>query len=86
VAIGAYVNITVSIGGVTIPSLIGLSPADASSLLTSGGLFPDASPQFACIDPGEVIGQDDAGTLVAPGATVHFTWDSGTRKTCDIIK
>lgn len=80
---GSPVNFTVSTGGVYLPNLRSLPQSSATSTITGLGLVPSISSTRACINPGDVLTQGpEAGTLVAPGSTVHITIDSGTYKDC----
>jgi hypothetical protein len=74
------VNLTVSLGAVTVPSLNSFTLADATDTLSGIGLTVDISYQRACIDPGRVIGQTPSrGAVLAPGSGVHLTVDSGAK-------
>jgi hypothetical protein len=74
------VNLTVSLGAVTVPPLDSFTIADAADTLSGIGLTVDISYQRACIDPGRVIGQTPSGgAVLAPGSSVHLTVDSGTK-------
>jgi PASTA domain len=80
---GSPVNFTVSTGGKYVPDLLSLPQSGATSAITRLGLVPSISSTRACINPGDVLTQGPAaGTLVAPGSTVHITIDSGTYKNC----
>jgi PASTA domain len=80
---GSGVNFTVSSGGAIVPNLKSLSQGSATGAITGLGLVPSVSFSKTCTDPNDVIMQSPpAGTLVAPGSTVHITVDSGTRQTC----
>jgi PASTA domain len=80
---GSPVNFTVSTGGAYVPNLLSLPQSSATSAITRLGLVPSISSTRACINPGDVLTQGPAaGTLVAPGSTVHITIDSGTYKNC----
>jgi hypothetical protein len=84
---GSAVNISLSVGAVTVPSVLSLTKSAAISKLNSVGLGASASSQKACIDPGLVIAQfTSADSLVAPGSSVSFVVDSGTLKSCGVIK
>jgi beta-lactam-binding protein with PASTA domain len=81
------VNLTVSLGAVTVPTLNSLSLAEATHTLNGLGLAVGISYQAACIEPGNVIAQTpDPGVVVAPGSTVRITVDSGTSRTCGPLK
>ena len=82
---GSPVNLTVSTSGVYLPNLASLPQSSAISTITGLGLVPSVSSRRACVNPGDVLTQGPpAGTLVAPGSTVHITIDSGTFKNCVI--
>jgi beta-lactam-binding protein with PASTA domain len=85
--LGSPVNLTISLGAVTVPALRSLSLADATRTLTATGLIASISYLAACIEPGHVISQGpDQGVLVAPGSTIRITVDSGTPRTCGSTK
>lgn len=77
---GSPVDLTVSDGQVSVPSLSGLSQADATTVLaalglTAGTVTVKSSPQA----PGTVIGQSPApATVVAPGSAVALTTANGS--------
>jgi len=74
------VNLTVSLGAVTVPDLNSFTLADATDTLSGIGLTVGISYQRACMDPGLVIGQTPSpGAVLAPGSSVHLTVDSGTK-------
>jgi hypothetical protein len=80
---GSGMALTVSTGGVYLPNLLYLSQANATADIRALGLVPSVSFSKQCINPGDVLVESPlAGTLVAPGSTVHITVDSGTRQTC----
>lgn len=73
--------------GVTVPNLISLAQSEATSDISALGLAPKVISSKKCIDPGDVLIQNPgAGTPVPPGSTVTITIDSGTFKSCKIIK
>jgi Putative Ig domain/PASTA domain len=79
----AMTSFTWTVTGVTVPNVLGETEPAAASLITGLGLAPSVSTQKACIDPAHVITQTpDAGAVVAPGASVRITVDSGTLATC----
>jgi len=85
--LGSPVNLTISLGAVTVPALRSLSLADATRTLTATGLVASISYLAACIEPGHVISQGpDPGVLVAPGSTIRITVDNGTPRTCGSTK
>ncbi|MEY9843262.1 Stk1 family PASTA domain-containing Ser/Thr kinase [Streptacidiphilus sp. MAP5-3] len=75
---GATINLVVSSGQpqAQVPSLLGLSPADAQTALTKLGLVPAPQgddPQATQYAPGTVSRQSvAAGTSVAPGTQVQY--------------
>ena len=72
-----------NITGATVPDVISDTPAAAGAAIAAAGLTAKQSLSKRCIDPGNVIQQfPAAGSTVAPGATVSYTVDSGTRTTC----
>ena len=77
--IGSPVDLTISLGAVTVPALVGDTTAQAISELRAVGLFVRIEYRAQCLDPGRVIDQTpSAGASVAPGSTVTITVDSGT--------
>lgn len=82
---GSTVTITISLGAapVTVPDVVGLTQAAATSAITGAGL--DASPSAAydaVVPVGRVISQDPAATTpVAPGSTVEFVVSLGPAPT-----
>ncbi len=87
VAPGTTVNITVSLGAVTVPNVIGSTKTGAINTLTGAGLGASVSSQKDCIDPGNVLSQSPSGgAVVAPGSYVYLHVDSGTFKSCGAIK
>jgi len=80
---GSPVDLTISLGAVTVPDLTGDTAAQAVSELTAAGLAARIVHRAQCVDPGLVIDQTpSAGTSVAPGSTVTITIDSGTLHAC----
>ena len=80
------VNLTVSLGSVTVPDVEGDLQSAAVQALSAAGLSPTVGLQQACINPGHVISQEPAvGTQVRVGATVRITVDTANPRTC-IIK
>ena len=76
---GSPVDLTISLGAVTVPDLEGDTAGQAISELAAVGLVTRIEHTAQCIDPGQVIDQrPSAGTSVAPGSTVTITIDSGT--------
>jgi hypothetical protein len=76
---GSPVDLTISLGAVTVPDLVGDTSAQATSALTAVGLVAHIEHTAQCLDPGHVIDQrPSAGTSVAPGSTVTITIDSRT--------
>ncbi len=83
----SVVDLTVSLGAATVPTLIGATAAEAMGSLRHAGLTASVSYQQACIEPGHVLRQDPSPqAVVAPGATVRVLVDSGTRRTCGPLK
>ncbi len=84
---GSGVELTLSTGGAIVPNLLGNSKSGATSTITALGLVPIVYSSKKCTDPGDVLLQSPpAGTLVALGSAVSVTVDSGTFKTCGIVK
>ena len=80
---GSPVDLTISLGAVTIPDLEGDTAAQAISELTAVGLAAHIEHRAQCVDPGLVIDQTpSAGTSVVPGSTVTITIDSGPLHSC----
>ena len=74
---GSPVDLTISLGAVTVPDLESLTAAQAIRELTAVGLADHIQYSAHCVDPGLVIDQSpSAGTTVAPGSTVTITIDS----------
>jgi hypothetical protein len=74
---GSPVDLTISLGSVTVPDLEGDTSAQATGALTAVGLVAHIEHTAQCLDPGHAIDQrPSAGTSVAPGTTVTFTIDS----------
>jgi PASTA domain len=77
------VNLTVSLGSVTVPEVEGDTQNAAPQALSGAGLVPTVALQQACINPGHVISQQPAaGTHVRVGAPVRVTVDTGNPRTC----
>jgi hypothetical protein len=75
---GSPVDLTISLGEVTVPDLEGDTIAQAARELTALGLTDRVEHTAQCTDPGHVIGQRPAaGATVAPGTTVTITIDDG---------
>jgi PASTA domain len=75
---GSPVDLTISLGAVTVPDLEGDTIAQAARELTAVGLVAHIEHTAQCTDPGHVIGQrPSAGTTVAPGTAVTITIDDG---------
>jgi hypothetical protein len=80
---GSPVDLTISLGAVTVPDLAGDTAAQAISELNAVGLVAHIVRRAQCIDPGLVIDQTpSAGTSVAPGSTVTITINSGPLHSC----
>ena len=80
---GSPVDLTISLGAVTVPDLAGDTAAQAISELNAAGLAAHIVHRAQCVDPGLVIDQTpSAGTSVAPGSTVTITIDSGPLHSC----
>ena len=81
----SVVNLTISLGSVTVPDVEGDTQNAAVQALSAAGLSPTVGLQQACIDPGHVISQEPAaGTHVRVGATVRITVDTANPRTCNI--
>ena len=81
---GSAVNLTVSLGSVTVPDVEGETQNAAVQALSAAGLTPAVALQQACINPGHVISQQPAaGTHVAVGATARITVDTANPRTCN---
>ena len=66
---GSPVDLTISLGAVTVPDLVGDTSAQATSALTAAGLAARIEHTAQCLDPGHVIDQrPSAGTSVWPPA------------------
>ena len=71
-------DLTISLGAVTVPDLEGDTIAQATRELTAAGLVAHIEHTSQCTDPGHVIGQrPSAGTTVGPGTAVTITIDDG---------
>jgi serine/threonine-protein kinase len=80
---GSPVDLTISLGVVTVPDLNGDTATQAISELTAVGLATHIEHRAQCVDLGLVIDQTpSAGTSVAPGSTVTITIASGTLHSC----
>jgi serine/threonine-protein kinase len=80
---GSPVDLTISLGAVTVPDLTGDTAIQAISELTAVGLATHIEHRAQCADLGLVIDQTpSAGTSVAPGSTVTITIASGTLHSC----
>jgi hypothetical protein len=80
---GSAVNLTVSLGSVTVPDVEDDTQNAAVQALSAAGLIPTVALQQACINPGHVISQDPAaGTHVRVGASTRITVDTGNPRTC----
>jgi beta-lactam-binding protein with PASTA domain len=87
VTFGTPVSLIVSAGGVQVPNVLSYPKNDAISILQGAGLSVSTSSQKACIDPNGVLTESPSGgSVVLPGSTVHLTIDSGTIKSCGVIK
>jgi beta-lactam-binding protein with PASTA domain len=74
---GSPVDLTISLGAVTVPDLESLTASQAISALHAAALAAHIQYRAQCVDPGQVIDQTpSAGTSVAPGSTVTITIDS----------
>jgi hypothetical protein len=81
---GSAVNLTFSLGSVTVPDVDGATQNAAVQALSAAGLIPAVALQQACINPGRVISQQPAaGTHVPAGATTRITVDTATPRTCN---
>ncbi len=81
------VQLTVSTGGAVVPNLLSRPQSSATAAISALGLIPKVTFSKYCVNPGDVMIQSPlGGTLVAPGTTVAITVDSGTQKTCGVIK
>jgi hypothetical protein len=71
---GSPVDLTLSLGGSTVPQLLGVSEARARQSIAAAGLaVGSVSTPNSCVDPGTVTYQSPvAGTLVLPGMTVNL--------------
>ena len=71
---GSPVDLTLSLGGATVPQLLGESEARARQSIVAAGLgVGSVSTPNSCVDPGMVTYQSPvAGTLVLPGTTVNL--------------
>jgi len=80
---GTAVNLVVSAGGVTVPSVVGTTQASATSAISAVNLPINVTFQAsATIPSGTVISQNPAGgTLVAPGTPVAIVVSSGSAPT-----
>ena len=77
------VDLTVSLGSVTVPDVEDDTQNAAVQALSAAGLIPTVAMQQACINPGHVISQEPAaGTHVRVGATTRITVDSANPRTC----
>ena len=82
--IASAVDLTVSLGSVTVPDVEGDTQSAAVGALSAAGLIPTVALQEACINPGRVITQEPAaGTDVRVGATVHIIVDSANPRLCN---
>jgi PASTA domain-containing protein len=80
------VDLTVSLGSITVPDVEDDTQNAAVQALSAAGLIPTVALQQACIYPGHVIGQEPAaGTQVRVGASARITVDSANPRTC-IVK
>src|SRR4029077_5644059 len=71
---GSPVDLTISLGALTVPDLEVDTSAQATSAISAAGLVAHIEHTAQCLDPGHVIDQrPSAGTSVAPGSTVTFT-------------
>jgi hypothetical protein len=81
------VQLTVSTGGAVVPNLLSRSQNSATAAISALGLIPKVMFYKYCVNPGDVMVQSPlANTLVAPNTTVDLTIDSGTQKSCGVIK
>jgi len=68
------VDLSVSLGQTTVPSVVGDKTASAVSAITAAGLTVQISSVNNCVDPGFVQLQNPrGGTQVIPGTPVHIT-------------
>jgi hypothetical protein len=71
---GTAVNVTVSLGQVSVPNVQDDTPAAAQSALRNAGLTVTQETVQSCLDPGRVASQNPgAGALVAPGTNVRIS-------------
>ena len=72
--VNSRVDLTVSLGLLTVPNVVGWDAVAAENLIRSLGLAVAASSTNNCIDPNTVQTQEPAaGSIVAPGLTVHLS-------------
>jgi Proprotein convertase P-domain/PASTA domain len=68
---GSPVSFTVSLGGVSVPDVLGLSQSDATGALTAAGLTVQVSFNDDCVSPGDVeLQSPSGGAVVPPGSAV----------------
>jgi hypothetical protein len=80
---GSAVNLTLSLGSVTVPDVEDDTQIAAVQALSTAGLTPTVALQQACIYPGHVVSQEPAaGTQVPVGATARITVDTANPRTC----
>jgi beta-lactam-binding protein with PASTA domain len=85
IAEGTTVSISISTGGVVVPSVLGRTPEVAQGMLTSAGLVPKTLARALCLTFGEVqLQSPHADEVVPAGTTVTITWDNGTKAQCGI--
>src|SRR4029077_20909390 len=80
VAPDSMVNLTVSSGGVTVPDVVGLTQADATTAITSAGLSLGGGTlqSSATVASGLVISESPAaGTIVTSGSGMNLVVSSG---------
>jgi len=71
---GSPVQITVSLGQVGVPYVIGWDQYSAEQAIQNAGLNFTVSYNSGCTDPGNVITQNPSGGVqVTPGSSVHIT-------------
>ncbi|MBC9732359.1 Stk1 family PASTA domain-containing Ser/Thr kinase [Nocardioides sp. zg-578] len=85
---GTSVDIVVSLGEpqVTVPSVVGLSRADAAAQLRSFGLRTNQEETESDEPAGEVVAQEPAaGQEVAEGATITIAYSDGPEEVPDVV-
>ncbi|WP_157439853.1 PASTA domain-containing protein [Terracidiphilus gabretensis] len=81
------VQLTVSTGGAIVPNLLSYPQKNATAAITALGLIPVVRFSKDCVNPGDVMIQSPLGGVLVPlNTTVTLTVDSGTVKSCGILK